>query len=171
MSPDQLIDRLERFPAALSAIVSELPETDVRWRPPGGGWSILEIVTHVADEETEDFRRRLELTLRDPEESWPPVDPEGAAVERRYNDGDLAETVSRFTGDRRQSVQWLRSLADPAWANTHHFKLGDITAGDLLASWTAHDALHLRQIAKRLFQLTERDAGACSTGYAGSWTA
>ncbi len=171
MSPDQLIERLERFPKTLAAVVSGLPDADARWRPDGGGWSILEIVTHVADEETDDFRTRLELTLRDPGEAWPPIDPESAAVERRYNEGDLAENLRRFEGQRRGSVQWLRSLNDPPWTNTHHHKLGDITAGDLLASWTAHDVLHLRQIVKRLFQLTERDAGASSTRYAGTWTA
>jgi hypothetical protein len=37
-----------------------------------------------------------------------------------------------------------------------------------MASWAAHDALHLRQIAKRLYELTARDAGRYSAGYAGA---
>ena len=42
---------------------------------------------------------------------------------------------------------------------------------DLLTSWAAHDALHLRQIAKRLFQLAERDGGEYNSRYAGEWRA
>jgi hypothetical protein len=77
-----LIDRLERFADILPAVVDGLSEADARWRPDGTGWSILEIVTHMADEEVEDFRRRVDLTLRDPEAAWPPIDPEGWAAGR-----------------------------------------------------------------------------------------
>ena len=44
-------------------------------------------------------------------------------------------------------------------------------AGDLLAAWSAHDALHLRQISKRLYQIAQRDAGSYSVQYAGEWRA
>ncbi|NUP91044.1 MAG: DinB family protein, partial [Candidatus Sumerlaeia bacterium] len=51
---------------------------------------------------------------------------------------------------------------------THrHPKAGPLRAGDLLAAWAAHDALHLRQIAKRLLDLARRDAGGFKTDYAG----
>ena len=125
----------------------------------------------MADEEVGDFHTRLEHTLRDPTAKWPPIDPEGWAVERRYNEGSLAEAVGRFVSARRESVAWLRSLSDPAWSNTFEHPKARIRAGDLLASWVAHDALHLRQIAKRMLQLTQRDAGDFKTDYAGSWTA
>jgi hypothetical protein len=39
----------------------------------------------------------------------------------------------------------------------------------LLASWAAHDALHLRQIARRLHGLAARDAGPYGVAYAGEW--
>jgi hypothetical protein len=40
-------------------------------------------------------------------------------------------------------------------------------AGDLLASWAAHDARHLEQIAKRLHGLAARDGTPYSVAYAG----
>ena len=169
MNVDSLVSRLDRFAEILPAVAAGVRGADARWRPPGGGWSILEIVTHLADEEVEDFRCRLELTLRDPGLAWPPIDPEGSAVERRYNEGDLDETVGRFIAARRESIRWLRGLGDPAWSGAHRHPSGELRGGDLLAAWVAHDALHLRQIAKRFFQLTVRDAGDYGTGYAGSW--
>ena len=169
MNAQSLIGRLGRFAEILPAVVAGVPAADARWRPSGGEWSILEIVTHLADEEVEDFRCRLDLTLRDPGLAWPPIDPEAAAVERRYNEGDLDEAVGRFVAARRESIRWLNGLGDPAWSGAHRHPSGELRGGDLLAAWVAHDALHLRQIAKRFFQLTVRDAGDYGTGYAGPW--
>jgi hypothetical protein len=167
-----LIDRLERFADALPVVVGGLSPEDARWRPDEESWSVLEIVTHMADEEVEDFRRRVELTLRDPEETWPPIDPPGWAVERRYNEGTLDEAVGRFVTARRESVRWLRGLEDPDWSKTYeHPHLGPIRAGEVFTAWVAHDALHLRQVAKRLYQMTRRDGGEYGPDYAGAWTA
>jgi hypothetical protein len=167
-----LIDRLERFADALPAVVGGLSDEDARWRPDEDSWSVLEVVAHLADEELEDFRRRVELTLRDPDAPWPPIDPAGWAVERRYNEGTLPDAVARFVAARRASVAWLRGLKNPAWSNAYrHPKLGSMRAGEVFSAWVAHDALHLRQIAKRLYQMTARDGGGYPLDYAGSWTA
>lgn len=171
MNGQSLINSLDRFARILPIVVSGLSDEDARWRPADGAWSILEIVTHMADEEVEDFPARLKSTLADPSQEWSPIDPQGWAVERRYNEGDLTEQVQRFVSLRGETVNWLRGLSEPKWSNTFVHPKGEISAGDLLASWAAHDALHLRQIAKRLFQMTQRDAGEYSTAYAGSWTA
>ncbi|MHC5003684.1 MAG: DinB family protein, partial [Planctomycetota bacterium] len=155
---------------ALPELVGGLPPEDASWRPPDGAWSILEIVLHLADEEVEDFRARLESTLDDPERTWPSIDPEGWAVHRNYNDGDLNEALACFVSRRSDSLVWLRSLHAPDWLRSYeHPAIGSIRAGDLLAAWASHDALHLRQIAKRLHQLAARDSGEHSAAYAGSW--
>ncbi len=172
MNAQRLIESLARFPAILGAAAEGLPADDVRWRPADRGWSILEIVSHLADEEVEVFGARLRATLRDPGEAWSPIDPEGWVFQRRYNEGDLKAALDRFVSQRRASVEWLRSLERPDWSAIHvHPKLGRMRAGDLLVAWTAHDALHLRQIAKRLYQMTQRDGGEYQASYAGSWRA
>jgi hypothetical protein len=168
----RLIERLEWFGAALRAVVSGVPMDDARWKSPDGAWSILEIVRHLLDEEIEDFRRRIRLTIETPAADWPANDPERWAVERRYNEAPLAETAAKFAEERAASVRWLRERVSIDWSVAHsHPQYGSFHAGDLLASWAAHDALHLRQIAKRLYQLTQRDAGKFSIDYAGEWKA
>lgn len=172
MDAARLIEALDRFGRLLPAAVGGVDPDDMRWRPPGGGWSILEIVHHLLDEEVEDFRARLDSTLHDPGRPWPGIDPEGAAAERRYNDQNPESILGRFVEERTASVEWLRHLLNPDWEKTYeHPKIGPLRAGDLLVSWTAHDALHLRQIAKRLFQLAQRDGKGYDTSYAGGWTA
>ncbi|MCB9845048.1 MAG: DinB family protein [Phycisphaeraceae bacterium] len=165
---------MAQFPRVLTEAVAGASPAEARRRPESGAWSILEIVSHLADEETDDFRARLERTLRDPHETWPGIDPEGWARQRRYNEGDLSDSLARFTRERESSVRWLRAIevVGVDWSRTHrHPRLGEIRAGDLLASWAAHDWLHLRQIAKRQFELSQADAAGFEAGYAGAWGA
>lgn len=169
-----LISRLDHFDGVLRAVVGCFQGDDTRWRPDASSWSALEIVCHLADEEAEDFRTRTLMTLGSPGASWPPIDPEGWAGAREYRSRDLEAELDRFCRERRESVRLLRGLGQVDWSATHtHPKHGDFTAASMLASWAAHDALHLRQLAKRLHQLATRDLGELGgdggTRYAGTW--
>lgn len=166
----KLLASLERFGQMLPEVVRGVSDDDARWKPADGAWSVLEIVAHLVDEEKFDFGTRMRLVMTDPTKPWPAIDPEGWAVERRYNDGDLQSSVQEFVRLRAESVDWLRQLENPDWQQAYdHPRFGPFRAGDLLSSWVAHDHLHLRQIAKRLYQLGVRDAGEFSTRYAGEW--
>jgi hypothetical protein len=164
-----LIARLERFAGVLPALAAVVTEAEARWKPAPEHWSVLEVCRHLLDEEREDFRPRLESLLRDPAAPWAKLELEGIAERRKYNEADLKETVAAWVAERKKSIAWLRALDSPDWATTYKHPKGDIRAGDLLASWAAHDALHLRQIARRLHQLAARDAGEFKIGYAGEW--
>jgi hypothetical protein len=170
MDAPRLIARLDSFAAALPAAVAVVSDSDARFKSPSGAWSILEIVNHLVDEEVLDFRARLESVLRDPAAALAPIDPEGWARDRRYQERDLAQSVARFVEERRRSVAWLRSLKDPDWSRAYqHAKFGPLSAGMFLGAWAAHDALHLRQIAKRIYELVGRDSQPYSVRYAGEW--
>jgi DinB superfamily len=165
-----LIDQLERFAAVLPPVARCAGEDGARWKPDEEHWSILEIVNHMADEEIEDFRTRAFSTLRDPSEPWPVNDPERTVRERDHQHKDLEASIERFVEARQESIRMLRELSEPAWSNAHeHPKIGSLRAGDVFASWVAHDALHLRQIGKRLYQLTCRHSEPFSADYAGAW--
>ena len=170
MNARKLIESLQRFPLCLEPLVTSLNVEDARWKPAGEQWSVLEVVCHLRDEETEDFRTRLRLTLQDPQAAWPSIDPPRAALARRYNEDSLPVALQKFLDERQQSVAWLTSLDAPNWHSCHmHPQLGRFSAGDLLAAWSAHDWLHLRQISKRLFELTAVQARPFATYYAGEW--
>lgn len=170
MDAGVLIGSLGRFSASLSAATAGMRDDEARQRGPEGQWSVVEIVAHLADEEAEDFRHRLELTLADPTRPWPAIDPQGAASSRRYRERSLAGELLRFGVERERSLAWLGSLGAVDWSRSHaHPSLGPISAGDLLASWAAHDLLHLRQIVKRRFESVVAGAEPFGTGYAGAW--
>lgn len=170
MSLEWYIRRLLAGCESVAALIGDLDIATWCWRPVPGAWSILEIVNHMADEEVEDFRIRLRLTLTDPVVSWPGIDPPSWVEQRGYRDRDPRESLDRFRAARAESLAWLSSLEDPDWVRTYeHQKLGSITAADLLTSWHAHDLLHLRQIARRLFEYAAAESGGGSPDYAGPW--
>ncbi len=148
-----------------------LSEDQARWKPSDDEWSVLEVVNHLADEEVLDFRTRLDITLHRPDDAWPPIDPPRWAVDRRYNELELVESMGRFTAERDRTLGWLDGLEDPDWELAHdHPTAGPLKAGDLLAAWLAHDLIHIRQI-NRLHRQWLESVGApdYSPRYAGSW--
>jgi len=168
----RLIDRLESFGVLLPAVAASFSLEDMRWKPADGAWSVLEVLRHLLDEEVLDFRRRLRQTIVAPDQPWPEIDPEKWAVDLRYNVDPPGPWVAKFSAERKTSVAFLRGQDEGVWSTAyHHPKFGDIRAGDLLAAWAAHDALHLRQIAKRMYQLAQRDGAEFLTIYAGEWHA
>ena len=149
--------------------VTAVDDVQARWQPDAGSWSILEVINHLYDEEREDFRMRLDLTLHQPETDWPPIDPPAWAIERRYNERDLAESLQRFLDERQKSIAWLNALSAPAWDNEHMAPWGIMRAGDVMISWLAHDTLHIRQLAELHYQYLAVFAPGYSGAYAGEW--
>lgn len=170
MDERRLIDALERTGDLLARLATGLPEELASWKADERDWSIVEILGHLADEEVEDFRFRLRSTLADPRVPWPPIDPAGRVRERAHAARDLEEVRARFVRERSDSLAWLRELGEVDWSRAYeHPVLGTLRAGDLLASWAAHDLLHLRQLTARLFQRGIEDARPFDCAYAGAW--
>ena len=162
-----LIRSLEMGGEAIRASVAGLSDDEARRPPAEGKWPVVSILSHLADEERDDFRRRVRATLEDPSAPWPSIDPEGWARERNYAARSLAPVLDDYLRERAASIAWLRSLSDADWERTHqHPKIGPLRAGDLLAAWAAHDFLHLRQIANTRVALVQAAAEPFSTKYA-----
>jgi hypothetical protein len=163
------IERLSGNASVFENLASGLSIEQARWKPSPEKWSILEVVNHLYDEERDDFRFRLHWLLHWPEKTWPPIDPPLWAVERRYNERELSESLDRFLEERRKSVAWLKELKEPRLENIYEHRQGRISAGDLLASWLAHDFLHVRQLARLHWQYLNLICPPFKTAYAGEW--
>lgn len=97
-----------------------------------------------------------------------PLDAEAAVTVGRFQELDPATTLAAFRAERAASVAWLRTLDAPRWDHARATRDdGPLHAGDLLASWVAHDARHLGQLAKRLHGLAARAGAPFSVRYAG----
>jgi hypothetical protein len=150
-------------------LVTGNSQAEARFKPNSESWSILEVVCHLYDEEQEDFRQRLDIILHSPDAKWPPIDPGGWVTLRKYNERDLGEMRENWVAERNRSLTWLRGLSTSNWDVEYPAAFGPIRAGDMLASWAAHDNLHIRQLVElrraRVMKITE----PYDVRYAGEW--
>jgi DinB superfamily len=154
---------LERSGQALALLAGGWSAGAARWRPEPGRWSALEVINHLADEEKHDFRLRFCLLINSPQDPWPRIDPQGWVTGRRYNERDLLTSIEHFGSERATSLAQLRDMPEPDWST----RRGSLSALDLMASWQAHDLLHLRQLAQlRYLWLESQDM---NIEYAGEW--
>lgn len=168
MESTLLIARLESSAGVIEALVRGVQREQAVWKPSAVKWSILEVTCHLLDEEREDFRTRVDLTLHRPVSPWPGIDPEGWVTQREYGKKDLEETLNAFLEERRRSLAWLRGLRSPAWETAReHPRAGRLTAGDLFCSWVAHDLLHIRQLARLHYEYVQELARPYAVAYAG----
>jgi len=170
MDLEQNMRNMGKNAEVIQQLVQGIDETQARWRPDANSWSILEVINHLYDEEREDFRRRLDFTLHRPGEPWPAIDPLGWVKARSYNDRVLADSLDRFLEERHESLNWLTTLESPDWGKQYQAPWGPITAGDLMASWVAHDLLHLRQLVELTWAWTTKRLLPYSPEYAGPWS-
>jgi len=161
----QMVDNAER----VRALAQRVSDQQARWKPHPDSWSILEVVNHLLDEERQDFRVRLDYTLHRPRETWPPIDPGGWVVARAYNQRDLDASLSQFLSERQESIAWLHALSQPDWEAAYEAPWGPIRAGDIFASWVAHDLLHMRQLLELHWAYTTRELTPYRPDYAGEW--
>jgi hypothetical protein len=167
---DYAVARFADNAEAIQNLVRGVSDEQARWKPSPEEWSILEVVNHLYDEERLDFRRRLGLLLQDPDQPWPPIDPQGWVTERGYNNRDLAASLADFQREREGSLAWLRGLDTPDWEiYKEHPLAGKFRAGDLLAAWLAHDLLHLRQLTQLHYQYLNHGVAPYASDYAGTW--
>ena len=150
-------------------LVAGVSPAEARLKPTPETWSILEVVCHLYDEEREDFRPRLDIALHRPEEKWQKIDPAGWVTTRKYNDRDLAQTLDGLLTERENSLTWLHGLSQPNWDAEYPAPFGPIKAGDLLASWVAHDNLHTRQLVELRRSRLQGLGAPYSVKYAGDW--
>ena len=169
MNIDYCLQQMANDAQRIRSLVEGIDDTQARWRPDPESWSILEVVCHLLDEERKDFRVRLDLTLHKPGETWPGIDPASWVTEYNYNEQDLAASLQAFQEEREASLAWLKRLESPDWEATYEAPWGPMRAGDLLASWVAHDLLHMRQLVELHWLYKEEQVEPYSTRYAGEW--
>ena len=170
MNLEFFLARFEATPSTLSALLQAVPLEVARWKPSIDSWSMLEVICHMADEERKDFRPRLKsLLFDDPAgSSITPINPPAWVTEGKYNTRDLTSSLEDFRLERQQSLAWLRSLpADLKLERTAPDR--EISAGQVLYSWLAHDYLHLRQITRLHYDFLALKTQPFDIGYAGTW--
>ena len=106
MNLELITARMSQNSDAVRGLVSGVGKEQALWRQAPEKWSMVEIVCHLADEEREDFRTRLDLILHHPDQTWPGIDPEGEFRAKRYFPLETASSGCG-TGSMHSSLLYL----------------------------------------------------------------
>ncbi len=167
--PFYITNDLERNRYVFDQLLSGIQRQQYLWKPLQEKWCLLEVLCHLYDEEREDFRARLQHVLEQPQHPLPSIDPQGWVTSRQYKEQDSDGMLKKFSAERMHSVEWLKSLTNPAWDDEHqHPKFGAMSGKLFLTNWLAHDYHHIRQITELKHDYLKAQSGE-SLSYAGDW--
>ena len=168
-SKNHLYEELANSTEMIRALLSSLSQEEARVKLNAESWSILEVTCHLYDEEREDFREHLDFILNRQNTEYHRINPPAWVIERKYNEQDFEAIEEKFFDERKNSLEWLSGLADTDWEITYTSPIGSISAGEMFASWVAHDNLHLRQLVELRRHRIENITKPYDIQYAGDW--
>ena len=149
---EQTILLLTRTPAALNALLRDLPEIWTLRNEGEGSWSAFDIVGHLIFGERTDWMSRARMILQFQEsKSFEPFDRLGQVREGQGK--SLEHLLDEFAGLRAENLRELRALnlqPTSLALRGRHPALGVVTLSQLLATWAIHDLTHLHQISRVL---------------------
>ena len=160
-SLDQTIALLTRPPAALDALLRDLPDAWTRAKEGENTWSAYDVVGHLIHCDHTDWMARARILLEfgetrpfDPFDRWGHV----KAVEGKSFGQLLDDLASVRAANLAELRGWNLTETDLAKRGRHP-ALGTVTLGELLATWAAHDLNHLHQMARVMAYQYREDVG------------
>ncbi len=147
---DQTISLLGRTPAALNALLRDLPDAWTLRNEGANTWSAFDVVGHLIHGERTDWMPRARMILEFGEtRAFEPFDRLG---QLRESQGKLlGELLDEFARLRAENLRELRGLnlgQKDLERFGQHPELGVITLSQLLATWAVHDMTHLHQVSR-----------------------
>jgi len=141
---------LTRTPAALDALLRDLPEAWTLRNEGENTWSAFDVVGHLIHGERTDWMVRTKIILQ-VGESQPFQRFDRWAQVRESQGKSLGQLLDEFARLRSENLNQLRALnlrPEDLERRGQHPALGVVTLSQLLATWAAHDLTHLHQISR-----------------------
>jgi len=149
---DHAINILSRTPNVLRSMLDGLPSEWISMNEGETTWSPYDVVGHLIHGERTDWIPRARIILQEGESRA--FEPFDRFAQFDENQGKSPEELLRtFEVLRRENIDALRSMSlrpEDLSRKGKHPELGQVTLGELLATWVAHDQDHLVQIARTM---------------------
>jgi uncharacterized damage-inducible protein DinB len=144
------ISLLSQTPAALNALLRDLPETWTLRNEGANTWSVFDIIGHLIHGERTDWMPRARMILQFGESrAFQPFDRLAQVQDSRGK--TLAQLLDEFARLRSENLAQLRALnltEQDLAKRGRHPALGVVTLSELLATWVVHDLTHMHQISR-----------------------
>lgn len=144
------VSLLARTPAALNALLRDLPEEWTLRNEGDNTWTVFDVIGHLIHGERTDWMQRAKRILEFGETRA--FDRFDRLAQMRENQGkSLGQLLDEFAQVREENLRELRAMSlQPNDFDRRglHQALGPVTLSQLLATWAAHDMTHLHQISR-----------------------
>ena len=146
----QTIPLLNTTPAALNALLRNLPDAWTTQNEGDNSWNVFDVAGHLIHADRANWMPRARMILQFGEtQAFAPFDRLGHVQMCRGK--SLEQLLDDFAQVRSENLRELRDLnlrpEDFDRRGTHP-ALGIVTLSQLLASWAVHDLTHLHQISR-----------------------
>jgi hypothetical protein len=140
------IARIESLPSILEAAVRGLTDSQLDTPYREGGWTVRQVVHHLADSHMNAFiRAKLIITENNPTLKPYSQDDWAATIDGRAL--PVQSSLLILKGLHERWVTLLRSLPDDAWSRTaQHPETGSVTLERQLIIYSGHGDRHVGQI-------------------------
>ncbi len=147
---EKSIEILQRTPEVLDVMLRDISAEWTENNEGGETWSVFDVLGHLVHGEKTDWIPRVEIILSDTQDkTFKPFDRFAQFEESKGK--TLAELLDEFKNLRKKNIGVLRlkNLTGKNLEETGvHPAFGEVTLGQLLATWTAHDLDHIAQISR-----------------------
>ena len=141
---------LARTPAALDALLRDLPDAWTSGNEGVNTWCAFDVVGHLIHGERTDWIPRARVILEFGEtRAFEPFDRWGQ--ERESEGKSRGQLLDEFAQLRAEGLGELRAMnlqPEDLERRGRHPTLGVVTLSQLIATWAAHDLTHLHQISR-----------------------
>jgi hypothetical protein len=147
---EHTISLLTRTPAALDALLRDLPETWTLRNEGEDTWNAFDVIGHLIHAERMDWIPRARILLQPGEtRMFEPFDRQGHVRESQGKSlGQLLDEFARLRSENLGELRALNPRHEDFDLRGRHPALGAVTLSELLASWAVHDLTHLHQISR-----------------------
>ena len=143
------LESLAGMPVFLENFLSGLSQESILLNGPGGEFSPVEQVWHLADLEDEGFYQRIQALLDGEAVSLPDFDGDRIARERNYKSLSVSAGLEKFRAARSRNIDIFRDLDTDDWLQAGYLEgVGPITLCDMPSILYQHDAAHRSEIEK-----------------------
>lgn len=141
-----MVERIRALPGLVEKAVGGLDDRQLDTPYREGGWTVRQVVHHLADSHMNAFIR-LKLMLTEDHPTLKPYDQNEWAKLVDTDKAPITSAISILRGLHERWTVLLENIGDDQWSRSaHHPENGTMTIEDLLRIYSGHGEKHVGQI-------------------------
>ncbi|HTY00676.1 MAG TPA: putative metal-dependent hydrolase [Bacteroidota bacterium] len=146
MNNSAMIDAIAALPDQIEAAVKGLNDAQLDTPYRQGGWTVRQVVHHLADSHMNAFIR-MKLILTEMNPTLKPYNQDDWAVQSDVRGVPVASSLAILRGLHARWTMLLRAVPESGWGRKAiHPERGEITLQSMLQTYSGHGAKHVEHV-------------------------